>query len=435
MVDATAFAHRAFWAHNPTYRESDGFPTWAILGFMSMLWRILGAAEADKPTYGVAVFDAPGVTFRHNLYPPYKAHRVRDGRVEELAPQLPLMREAARTLGLQTMERAGFEADDVIATLAHKAKSRGIRTTIVSSDKDFCQLVQDGVVEIVDPMSRKRVLQADVERRFLVEPKRVADVQALAGDDVDGYRGIKGVGIKHAAALLNLFGSLDGVLHAARNKREYMAAKTRSEILKVGDDLHVFKKLATLRRNVPITVEFEKLRTEPVLKTHIVEICRALEASARVEALFSLDPKLARSAAPDPRPLDWWEEELKAPGQRIPETPQCGFYQRRLVKGGVFVPCRIWREPELDANTGQLTGMELILCTVGDWRRDPLAEWPRLAMAPIPDIEYRHLMRVHAWAKVHDPKSPEANPRKPAITVDMEPPTFTKTSKKASKSR
>lgn len=425
LVDATAYAHRAFWSSVPSYRE-DGFPTWAILGFMSMLWRTLGAAESDKPRYGVAVFDATGPTFRHKLYPPYKAHRIREGRVLELTPQLPMMREAARTLGFTAMEHSGFEADDVVATIARKAVQNGIRVSIVSSDKDFLQCVKDGQIEVVDPLSRSRKLEADVIKKFGVLPKLVADVQALAGDAADGYPGVKGIGLGAAAGLVRRFGSLKGVMDAVAGGREHFPAQQRVELKRALKDLPMFKKLAVLRQDVPLKFDWEDLVMQPVLKAHIVEILKALEASGKVEALFALDPKLARPAERVADPLEWYREEMAASGQKIPDEPQAGYYQRRLVRQGPFVPARIWREPELDANTGEPTGADLILCEVDGRRRDPLAEWARLATQPITVDEYRFLVKNAEWARTHAPHDPAANPRRAIDLNQLPPPVFSK---------
>lgn len=396
-----------------------------------MLWRILGAAEADKPTHGVAVFDAPGPTFRHKLYPPYKAHRIREGRILELTPQLPLMREAARTLGFHAMEMSGWEADDLVATICRKANRAGIRATILSSDKDFTQNVKDGSVEIVDPMSRKRILEADVEAKFGVPPKLVADVQALAGDAADGYPGVKGVGLASAAALIRRFGTLQGVLDAANGRREHMAPQQRLNLKRAGKDVFLFKELAVLRTDVPIKIKWDELVMQPVLKAHILEICKALEATSKVEALFGLDPKLARIATDTQAdPLEWWREELLAPGQKIPDQPQAGYYQRRLVRLGPFVPCRIWREAELDPNTGAPTGAEVILCEVNGQRRDPLAEWDRLCRMPIQLKDYRFAVANGDWAMKYAPKEPAANPREPVNIANMPAPTYTPPKKK-----
>src|SRR5262245_12203354 len=210
LIDVSGFAHRAYHAI-PKRTRKDGLEVHAILGSMQMIWKMMGRAQADPITYAAAVFDAPGKTFRHKLYPQYKAGRQ---RFPGLIAQMPMLRVATECLGLLAVEAPGYEADDVIATLCTIAKREGIRTTIVGIDKDLFQLVEDNVVEIVDPVNRVRILAADVAGKFGVPPKLMPDVQALAGDSVDNILGVRWVGQIMAAKLIIEHGSLDLFLAA-----------------------------------------------------------------------------------------------------------------------------------------------------------------------------------------------------------------------------
>jgi 5'-3' exonuclease len=412
LVDASGFAYRAFATASPVHRASDGQPIGAVLRFLDIAWRLLGAAESDKPTHAVAAFDPPGKTFRHKLFPGYKANRPA-ARAVELEGQLAIMRAAADVLGLVPIEAKGFEADDVIATLANSAQLNGIRTTIVSSDKDFGQLVVDGWIEIVDPMSRARRLSSDIVEKFGVPPHLVQDVQALAGDPVDGIPGIPGVGLDKAARLVRRFGSLEDVLANAKDCRW---PAVRSQLKKGADDARLYLKLTTLRRDVPIIMPFDDLRVRPVMRSHLVELCRALEAPAWAMAMFTGDPQFSRAVPHVSDQFEWWREELLASGQRLPDDPQSGFYHRRLVKSGPFVPARIWREPEIDAETGKPTGRDVVRCEVGGMARDPFNEWARLSMSPIAKAAYEFEMADAAHAKKWRPDDPKASP---TVPVDL----------------
>lgn len=415
LVDCSAFAYRAFYSLPAMRRQSDGEPTGAVLGFMSMIWRMLGAAQADPPTYAAAVFDAPGGNFRHKLFPAYKGTRD-PARAIELEKQLPLMRPVAEVLGLTPIERKGFEADDVIATLAHRAHKAGIRSTIVSSDKDFGQLVVDGWIEIVDPMQRSRDpsksprrLEADIIAKFGVVPALVPDVQALAGDMVDGIPGIPGIGLEKAAGLIRRFGSLDEVLKRHKETR----GQVRTQLARHGEKARLYLKLTTLRRNVPGMLPFDKMGLKPIMQSHLSQVVKALDPAANITALFGLDRQEVRSVPRVKDPMDWWREELQFPGQPLPEIPQCGFYQRRLVRGGPWVPARIWREPDIDPVSGQDTGRDLLLCEVGGRRRDAYGEFASLAMNPIKASDFHYDKAVADHARAFLPNDPKANPTKP----------------------
>lgn len=417
LLDASGFAHRSFHSGNPTYRASDGLPTWAITGFLGLCWRMLGAAQHDQPTMAAAVFDAPGRTFRHKIFPSYKSQR--PARDQELAAQLPYMRHAAETMGMVPVEASGWEADDVIATLAARASAQGIRVTAVSSDKDFLQTIGP-LVEIVDPMAHIRITEANVRgHKFGVAPAQVPDVQALAGDDVDNIPGIDGIGLKSATAMIQKFGSIEGCVAAARDpaKAYFIQPRQRAE-LKRGDAmerLRLYRTLATLCRDVPLGVRLEDLILKPIMREHVDKLLAVLEAGARFDAIFATAPQMQRVVEKRSQfeIYDWWEEELTIPGQAAPDEPQCGYYERRLVRGGVFVPACIWREDERDPITNEVTGQQILRCQVGNSAADPIHEWSRLAKYPVTKAKYDFEMADRAWLGAYDPAHPKANPRSP----------------------
>lgn len=410
IVDASGFAFRSFYTFPPAYRDSDGQPIGAVLGFMAMLWNMLGAADFDKPTHAVAVFDTPGKNFRHDLFPEYKANRD-PARSEELRDQMPFMRHAAEALGLTAVEHEGFEADDVIATLAHNAYGNSIRSTIVSSDKDFAQLVVDNMIEIVDPMKKVRIREQDVRRKFGVAPEYVAHVQALTGDAVDNIAGLPTCGADTAARLIRVFGSVQELIE---RQNECRFPRIKAELKKHSDELLRDLKLTTLRRDVPLTVAFDDLKAHAPIKSHLLRILKALEAASRFQSIFGLDLASSRAVEPVEDEFAWWRDELIASGQRLPNDPQSGFYKRRLVKGAAFVPARIWRAPDGE-------GGSTCFCLVDGKTRDPLAEWPRLAMQPITQAEYDFMVADADHARRYRPDDPKADPRKP-IKLDEHKP-------------
>ena len=216
LVDGSGYLFRAFHALPPLSRP-DGTPVGAVLGFTNMLLRLMAGHEGD---HLAVIFDASADTFRNKIYPEYKANR--DETPPELIPQFPLVREATRAFGIPAIELKGFEADDLIACYSRAAREAGMKATIVSSDKDMMQLIGDGV-DMLDPIKYSAIRAPEVLARFGVTPDKVTQVQALIGDSVDNVPGVPGIGPTAAAACINMFGDLAGVLKAVQNPEKFTA--------------------------------------------------------------------------------------------------------------------------------------------------------------------------------------------------------------------
>ena len=206
----------------------------------------------DAPTHVAVIFDKGSHTFRNDLYDAYKANR--EEMPEDLRPQIPLTREATRAFNIACEEIEGFEADDIIATLAWQAREAGGRVTIISSDKDLMQLVGDGV-EMLDAMKNRRIDAEGVREKFGVGPDRVVDVQALAGDSVDNMPGAPGIGVKTAALLINEYGDLETLLAQAEQIKQ---PKRRQTLIEKREQIELSKRLvqldATRRSTSPSTI-------------------------------------------------------------------------------------------------------------------------------------------------------------------------------------
>ena len=254
LIDGSAFIFRAFHALPPLTRKSDGLPIGAVSGFCNMLLRYVEKnTGADAATHLAVIFDKGSHTFRNDLYDQYKANR--DEMPADLRPQMPLTREATRAFGIACHEIAGYEADDIIATLACRARDAGGRVTIVSSDKDLMQLVGDGV-EMFDAMKNRRIDRDGVFEKFGVFPEGVVDVQALAGDSVDNVPGAPGIGIKTAALLINEFGDLETLLARAE---EIKQNKRRETLINHADQIRLSKKLVQLDEETPLDFTLDDL--------------------------------------------------------------------------------------------------------------------------------------------------------------------------------
>jgi len=208
LVDGSSYLYRAFHAM-PDLRTSQGEPVGALRGYINMLRALRKDLVFD---YCACVFDAPGRTFRDDLYPQYKANR--SAMPEDLVRQIAPIHDAVRALGWPVIEIEGIEADDVIGTLARHAQSHGVRTVVSTGDKDLAQLVNDRVT-LVNTMSGERLDVAGVSEKFGVPPERIVDYLTLVGDSVDNVPGVEKVGPKTAARLLAQYGSLDNlIVHA-----------------------------------------------------------------------------------------------------------------------------------------------------------------------------------------------------------------------------
>ncbi|MCG7572951.1 DNA polymerase I [Phaeobacter sp. CNT1-3] len=272
LIDGSAFIFRAYHALPPLTRKSDGLPIGAVSGFCNMLQRYVeGNTGPDAPTHVAVIFDKGSHTFRNDLYDQYKANR--EAMPEDLRPQMPLTREATRAFNIACKEMEGFEADDIMATLAHQARDAGGRVTILSSDKDLMQLVGDGV-EMLDPMKNKRIDRDGVFEKFGVGPERVVDVQALAGDSVDNVPGAPGIGVKTAALLINEYGDLESLLDRAD---EIKQPKRRQTLIEKRDQIELSKKLVQLDCNMTLDFTLDDLEVKDPVAEDLVGFLSQME--------------------------------------------------------------------------------------------------------------------------------------------------------------
>lgn len=297
LVDGSGYLFRAYHALPPLTRKSDGLPTGAVSGYCNMLWKLLEDMKgADQPTHLAVIFDASEKTFRNAIYKEYKAHR--PPPPEDLIPQFPLVRDATRAFGIACVEMAGFEADDLIATYARLAREAGARCTIISSDKDLMQLVVDGKVELLDTMKNRRLASAEVMEKFGVGPDKVVQVQALAGDSTDNVPGVRGIGIKTAAELINTYGDLETLLKRAG---EIKQNKRRETLIENAENARISLKLVTLDQQVPIKEKPEEFAVAEPRATELLAFLKAMEFTSitkRVAAHFEVADLDAIAAAP-----------------------------------------------------------------------------------------------------------------------------------------
>jgi len=249
LVDGSHAIFRAYHAL-PHLSTRQGVPTNAVYGFTTMLLR---AIREGNPTHLAVAFDEAGKQARSEIYAEYKA--TRGAPPEDLSPQFPLVRRVLEALRVPAVGMSGWEADDVIATLAHRARSLDWEVVVVTGDKDLLQLV-DGSVRCYDSMYEKWYGPAEVEEKWGVPPHLVADLLALTGDKIDNVPGIPGVGEKTAAALLKEFGTLEEVLSRAG---EIKKPKLRENALANLETVRRARKLIQLNEDLPVPIQLEDL--------------------------------------------------------------------------------------------------------------------------------------------------------------------------------
>jgi len=285
LIDGSGYIFRAYYALPPLSRKSDGLPTGAVNGFCIMLHKLLEDSRSDasknKPTHFVVIFDSARKNFRNEIYKDYKANR--SEAPEDLVPQFEYIRKSVDAFNVTSAEMLNYEADDLIATYTDQIIKKGAKVTIVSGDKDLMQLVKPGV-RLYDPMKSRVLGNKEVKEKFGVEPSKVVDVQALAGDSSDNVPGVPGIGIKTAAELINKYKSLETLLEKAH---EIPQNKRRETILKNKNKAILSRKLVELKNDVPVKQKIETFTLKKINKEKLYDFLREMEFNRLLSQVIS----------------------------------------------------------------------------------------------------------------------------------------------------
>jgi DNA polymerase-1 len=305
LIDASSFIFRAFYAVRPLSNKA-GLPTNALFGFANMILKVL---EEMQPTHIAVVYDTKHPSFRKEMYGEYKANR--SAMPEDLIPQIPYIKKFIECLGLPAFEKPGFEADDIIATLADRAahlSQEHADVAIVSSDKDLMQLVNDHIY-LFDTMKDQKFTRAEVKEKLGVGPELVADYLGIVGDSSDNIPGVKGIGPKGAVALLEQFGSLEGIYEKIDEVKKDGQRKT---LIECKDQALLSKKLATVIRDMPLETDWHSLRCEPKPSEELFTLLQEVEFAALEKRMRSW--KMDKIGAP---PADHPAAMTPVTGERV----------------------------------------------------------------------------------------------------------------------
>ena len=283
LLDTNGLVYRAFFAL-PYFTTSEGRPTNAVYGFANMLLKVL---EEEQPDYAAAAFDKPVPTFRHRAYAAYKAQRER--MPDDLRPQLALSKEILQAFRIPMFEMEGYEAEDVIATLARRAAAEGMDVLVVSGDLDLLQIVRPGIRVMITSRGITETTvydEAAVRQRFGFAPAQLPDFKALKGDATDNIPGVPGVGEKIASSLVAQFGSVEALLQRV----EEAPPRLRERLATHATQIQHSKHLATVVE-VPLTWSWEELRRRPPDRERLVALFRDLEFKTLLERLGTAPPQ------------------------------------------------------------------------------------------------------------------------------------------------
>lgn len=276
LIDGNSYLYRAFFAIRDL-SSSDGKPTNAIFGFTNMILKIL---REKKPDYFAIVFDAPGPTHRHEAYKEYKAHR--PGMPDDLKLQVPSIKEIINAFNIETIEKQGFEADDILAHIAKDAEAKGLEVYIVTGDKDMCQVVSPKI-KLYDTMKERVTEEQNVIEKFGVRPSQFPEVIALMGDASDNIPGAPGIGEKTATKLLKEFGNLDNII---KNHEKIKNTRARNAVSENIENIKLSLELATLHPNVPVDIQVEDLELKEPDWSKLLEHFRKFEFSSLIKLIL-----------------------------------------------------------------------------------------------------------------------------------------------------
>src|SRR4051794_5765728 len=295
LVDGSSYIFRAY--HRlPPLTNRHGLNVGAVYGYTTMLWKLAeNLHKTDGPTHLAVIFDASEKTFRKEMYADYKANR--PPPPPDLVPQFPLIRDATRAFSLPCIEEDGLEADDIIACYSKAALDAGWKVTIVSSDKDLMQLVEDGRLDLYDTMNERRIGRDYVIEKFGVPPEQLGEVLALMGDSVDNIPGVPGVGPKTAAQLIQQYGDVETVLAHAE---EIAKPKLRQNLIEHADNARMSRELVRLVCDSPLPEPLDSLEMKGIPPEPLREFLEEQGFKSLIARLTGQSQVQAPSAAPQP---------------------------------------------------------------------------------------------------------------------------------------
>jgi len=347
LVDGSSYIFRAY--HRlPPLTNRHGQPAGAVYGYTTMLWKLAdGLSRADGPTHMAVILDASEHTHRNEMYDQYKAHR--PPPPEDLVPQFPLIRVATRAFSIPCIEEEGLEADDIIACYVTAAKAAGWKVTIVSSDKDLMQLIdEDAGIDMLDTMNDRRIGRSEVLEKFGVPPEKVGDVLALMGDSVDNVPGVPGIGPKTASQLIQTYGDLETVLASVE---EITKPKLKQSLIDHAGNARLSRELVRLVCDANLPEPLDALVLKRIPKEPLEEFladqgfksllnrlhgagAQQSGATVRNDVMAAMEPKRAPTSEPetievdrskyetviDEESLDRWIAEASAKGHVAVDT-------------------------------------------------------------------------------------------------------------------
>ncbi len=364
IIDTFGFLFRSYYAL-PPLRSNEGFPTGLLTGFMKFISNIGKDFQSD---YLVFALDSKGDTFRNELYPQYKAQR--PPVPEDLLSQLPLAIEWIEKMGFKTLSKSGFEADDIIASLASYAKKNNILVRVVSHDKDLYQLIEDDKIFLFDPIKKHIINEEKCFEKFGVKPRQFIDYQALVGDSADNIPGVKGVGAKTAESLISEFDNLDNIY----NNLDNIVKLRWTKLLVESKDLaFLSKKLVSLRQDIEISNSFDEFvlpSDNPISSLSIISeelkkyglnfiLQRISTASSKASPQSQAQNIAQKTPSIEAELLDNLEDNLKFESILLDSDEKLFEVLRKLES-----PCKISFDTEtnsLDVKTAQIIGFSFCL--------------------------------------------------------------------------
>ncbi|HZR45584.1 MAG TPA: 5'-3' exonuclease H3TH domain-containing protein, partial [Candidatus Manganitrophaceae bacterium] len=283
IIDGSSYIYRAYFAIREL-SSSAGLPTNAVYGFTQMLLKII---KDKKPDYLAIAFDSKGPTFRHTAYQDYKVHRPE--MPDPLALQIPYIHRMVEAFRIPVILGDGFEADDLIGTLAKKGEAMGLRVVVVTGDKDMFQLVSPGT-SVYDTMKEKTYTEKEIREKFGVEPAQVVEIMGLMGDSVDNIPGVKGIGEKTAIQLIQEFGTIENLL---THLDQVPKPKLRENLKTEAETARLSRSLALIQTDCPVEFEPERFRMQEPDFDKLIPLCNELEFSNVLKGMTLPAPKLA----------------------------------------------------------------------------------------------------------------------------------------------